>query len=129
MPAHEVTIELEADAEGYRYALSCYSKGIKVTKREYEEDIKNTINAKYLLGLNAALERMVKPSKILIRVKKNGKYIYGVIHNNWVKEWQKNGWMSAKKNGIRNKTLWQQYVNLAQKHELQIRIEGNNGET
>lgn len=42
----KVLIEIEADAEGYRYRLSCIHAGKNIEKSEYTEDLKHTLNAK-----------------------------------------------------------------------------------
>lgn len=68
----KVLIEIEADAEGYRYRLSCIHAGKNIEKSEYTEDLKHTLNAKYLLALNEALKRMVQKSEIEVKIAESG---------------------------------------------------------
>jgi ribonuclease HI len=119
---NDVTIEIEADAEGYRYRLSCIHAGKNVEKSEHTEDFEHTLNAKYLLALNEALERMVQKSEIKIKIAENGAYVYGAIRNGWPDMWEKNGWKTARGKEVKNKELWQQYRKLAAGHRLQVGI-------
>lgn len=118
-----VTIELEADAEGYRYKLSCMHAGRRIEKSEHTEDVENTLNAKYLLALNEALSRMVQKSDIKIKIAKNGTYLYGAIRNNWPEKWEGNGWKTAKGKEVRNKELWQQFAKISADHNIITELE------
>ena len=117
---NDVTIEIEADAEGYRYRLSCIHAGKNVEKSEHTEDFEHTLNAKYLLALNEALERMVQKSEIKIKIAENGAYVYGAIRNGCPDMWEKNGWKTARGKEVKNKEMWQQYRKLAAGHRLQV---------
>ena len=117
---NDVTIEIEADAEGYRYRLSCIHAGKNEEKSEHTEDFEHTLNAKYLLALNEALERMVQKSEIKIKIAENGAYVYGAIRNGWPDMWEKTGWKPARGKEVKNKELWQQYRKLAAGHRLQV---------
>lgn len=118
-----VTLELEADSEGYRYKLSCIKNGQEAAVGEYAEDVTNTINAKYLLALNAALSRMTKASDILIKFKKNGIGVYGAIIQEWPQRWLQNGWKTSKNTEVKNKELWQQYLRNTGKHTITALVE------
>lgn len=119
----DVTITLEADAEGYRYKLSCVKNGQNVEVGEREEDFENTINAKYLLALNAALARMKMVSNITIKVKKNGIYVAGAIEQDWPHMWSKQNWLTAKRKEVKHKELWQQYMRNSSKHNITMMVE------
>lgn len=118
-----VTLEVEADAEGYRYKLSCMKNGREAAVRERTEDMENTINVKYLLALNTALKRMTKPSDIRIKFKKNGSRIYGAILQGWPQKWKESGWMTTKKKEVKHRELWQQYIKNTEKHVVTAEIE------
>ena len=111
-----VTLELEADSEGYRYKLSCMKNGQEAVVGEYTEDFENTVNAKYLTALNTALNRMTQASNILIKFKKNGTGIYGAIIQEWPQKWSVNGWKTSKSTEVKNKELWQQYLKNSKNH-------------
>lgn len=118
-----VTLELEADSEGYRYKLSCMKNGQEAAVGEYTEDFENTVNAKYLIALNTALGRMTQASDILIKFKKNGAGIYGAIIQEWPQRWSVNGWKTSKNTEVRNKELWQQYLKNIERHIITALIE------
>jgi ribonuclease HI len=118
----KVLIEIEADAEGYRYRLSCIHAGKNIEKSEYTEDLKHTLNAKYLLALNEALKRMVQKSEIEVKIAESGAYVYGAIRNGWPDLWEENGWKTAKKKEVKNQELWQQYRKLAAGHTIHVVI-------
>lgn len=119
----EVTITLEADAEGYRYKMSCVKNGQKVEVGEYEEDFENTINTKYLLALNAALARMKMVSNIKLKIKKNGAYVACAITQDWPHMWSKQNWQNAKRKEVKHKELWQQYMRNSSKHNITVQVE------
>lgn len=121
-----VTIEIEADEEGYRYRLGCMIKGHREERAEYTEDIEHTLNAKYLLALNEALKRMVQKAEIKLKIAESGAYVYGAIRNEWPDMWEANGWMTAKKKEVKNKELWQQYRKLAEGHTITAEIRKMN---
>lgn len=118
-----VTIEVEADAEGYRYKLSCIANGQQVSVGEHTEDLEHTLNAKYLTAINEALARMKKKTEILIRLSKMGRHIYSGIQNGWPEKWEERGWRNAKGEEVKNKELWQQYRKLAAGHEITVEVE------
>lgn len=117
-----VTLEVEADAEGYRYRLSCIKNGKEAAVAEHEEDFTNTINTKYLLALNTALRRMTQPSDILIKFKKNGSGIYGAIIQGWPQKWEENNWKTKKQTEVKHKELWQQYLRNTRNHAVTATI-------
>ena len=118
-----VTIEVEADAEGYRYQLSCVAKGQQISRAEHTEDLEHTINAKYLLAINEALSRMRIKTEIKIKLHRTGRHIYTSISNGWPDKWEQKGWENARKEPVKNKELWQQYRNLTKGQMITVELQ------
>lgn len=60
-------------------------------------------------------------------------YVVNAINNHWVEKWQKNGWRTTKDEPIKNKDLWERFIEL--RNELNnsdvyiaiIKIKGHAG--
>lgn len=124
-----VTLEVEADAEGYRYKLSCIIHGKQVSAGEHTEDVENTVNAKYLLAINEALERMKTKTEIHIKFNRTGRHVYSAIKNGWLDKWEEKGWKNARGKQVKNKELWQQHRRLTRGQNITVEMEAIGNET
>ena len=77
-------------------------------------------NALALRALIDALGRIRKPSVITIRTK--CALIRSAIENEWLDEWQRNGWKNAKGKRIRHAELWEQVWENTQKHLVFVEL-------
>ena len=76
-----------------------------------------TNNRMELNGVIKGLETLKEPC--LVKIFTDSKYISDAFNKGWIDNWQKNGWKTAAKKPVKNKELWLQLVDLAEKHELE----------
>lgn len=119
----DVVIDIKVDQKGYEYKLICEYQGKIIEKGESILNDFDTINSKHLLALNTALSRMSKESDITIKMAEG--VVYGAISNGWVVKWAVDGWVTAKNKPVANKELWQQYLRLSVKHNIELQKKEN----
>ena len=88
----------------YIYILEHIRDGIPITREGRGRMEGTTENQLALTALAEALDRIICPCQI--RVHTSCQYILSSIQNGWVKQWQENGWRTAKGTEVRNAGLW-----------------------
>jgi ribonuclease HI len=58
--------------------------------------------------------------RCLVTLHTDSKYLVDAIAQGWAKKWQKNGWMRNKKEEAKNPDLWQQLLDLCNKHQVKL---------
>lgn len=103
----------------YAYIIN-YDKGFNANNSvEYAQAFKNTTNNQMeLLGVISALDSLQYPS--IVTVYSDSKYVCDAINNGWITNWKKNGWLTAKKEPVKNQDLWIQLDNLVNKHHCKF---------
>lgn len=89
----------------------------------------NTTNQR--MELKAAIEalRAIKVTGWRIRLYSDSAYLVNAFQQNWLSNWQKNGWKNSKKEPVANQDLWQQLLLLKEKNEIQIfKVKGHAGD-
>ena len=85
-----------------------------------------TNNRMEMMGAIAALKSLSTKSKVILH--SDSKYIVDAIKQGWAKRWQANGWKRNKKEKAKNPDLWQELLDLCQKHEVDfIWVKGHAG--
>jgi ribonuclease HI len=84
-----------------------------------------TNNRMELMGVIMGLEALTKP--IEVHVYTDSQYVQkGMLE--WVKGWQKNNWLTAKKEPVKNKDLWQRLLAASGQHTVAWHwVRGHNG--
>ena len=87
---------------------------------------KNTTNNQMeLKGVIEGLKLLKEPCNV--EVISDSKYVVQSI-NEWLKNWQKNGFKTANKKPIKNYDLWQEYLKVSQNHNIKASwVKGHNG--
>lgn len=58
----------------------------------------------------------------------DSKYFIDAVQKGWAKKWQANGWMRTKKDKALNPDLWEQILDLLDKHDVTLHwVKGHNG--
>ena len=81
-----------------------------------------------VMELTAVVEGL-KALKYPCRVKlySDSAYVVNAFNQNWIKGWIKNGWKNSSKEPVKNKEIWQELVELTQKHEVTfIKVKGHS---
>lgn len=54
-------------------------------------------------------------------------YLVNAFTQGWIKNWQKNGWLNAKKQPVSNSDLWQQLIEYSRIHDIEwIKVKGHS---
>lgn len=75
-----------------------------------------TENQITLQGIIEALGRFNKPTEI--RINTQCEHVLNSVRNFWPLQWQKNGWVKNNGSEVKNKELWQQFLELAEPHTI-----------
>lgn len=85
-----------------------------------------TNNRMELLAIISALNALNEPCKVFIH--SDSKYVIDAVVQGWAKKWRANGWMRNKKDKALNVDLWEQLLELLDKHEVEFEwIKGHSG--
>lgn len=53
-------------------------------------------------------------------------YVVNAFNNGWIENWQKNGWRNAGKKPVKNKDLWTELIELADKNKIKwLKVKGH----
>ncbi len=85
-----------------------------------------TNNRMELSGVIAALECLKEPCEVILC--SDSKYVCDAISKGWAKSWKKNGWRKADKKPALNTDLWDELLNLAERHKITVKwVKGHDG--
>lgn len=73
---------------------------------------------KLIKSVISALKTFNKPSKIELRMQQS--QTKTAIRNHWPEKWQKSGWVNTRGKPVKYKDLWQEYMKLSEKHEIEV---------
>lgn len=77
---------------------------------------KGTTNQR--MEIKAAYEavKSLHGSSPAIEVVTDSKYVVDCFEKKWWVNWQRNGWLNAKKESVANRDLWEPFINLVNEH-------------
>ncbi len=56
----------------------------------------------------------------------DSQYVVAAFNDGWIETWKQNGWRTAGKKEVKNPDLWQELLNLTQKHKVTfIKVKGH----
>lgn len=85
-----------------------------------------TNNKMELTAVIEGLKRLKKRSQVHIVT--DSKYIHDAFSRDWILRWQKNNWLTATKEPVKNKELWLSLLELKQKHNITWEwVKGHSG--
>jgi ribonuclease HI len=79
------------------------------------------------MELRAAIEALGS-LKVPCKVKlySDSAYLINAFNQNWIGNWQRNGWLNAQKKPVENQDLWQCLIQLSRTHQIQwIKVPGH----
>ena len=124
------TIELYTDGAcsgnpgkgGWAYVI--ISKQKKCKGWGYVEFTTN--NRMELMAIIKGLESIETPSDVLVIT--DSRYVMDAFAKGWIKSWKKNGWMTANKQPVKNRDLWEILLGETLKHKVEWQwIKGHSG--
>ncbi len=85
-----------------------------------------TNNKMELTAVIKALDALKEPCEVKLTT--DSKYVCDSILKGWVYSWQKNNWRKADKKPAQNVELWQQLLELLEKHKVEfVWVKGHAG--
>ncbi len=76
-----------------------------------------TNNRMELTAAIEALKALNKPCRV--KLYSDSAYLVKAFNENWIVNWQKNGWRNATKQPVSNSELWQELLTLNQIHQIE----------
>lgn len=78
-----------------------------------------------LLAAIKGLENLKKPCQV--KLYSDSAYLVNAFTLGWIENWQKNGWLNAKKQPVSNADLWQDLIRLSRIHTIEwIKVKGHS---
>ena len=77
-----------------------------------------TNNRMELTGAIAALSALTEPCRVALYT--DSQYLVRAMTEGWAARWRANGWMRTKKDRALNPDLWQQLLELTERHEVRF---------
>lgn len=75
-----------------------------------------TNNRMELMAAIQALSTLKEPC--IVALYTDSAYLCRAFHENWLTNWQHNGWKTAQKSPVENKDLWEQLIQLSSIHDV-----------
>lgn len=89
----------------------------------YEEETTN--NRMELHAAVKALEILKYPCHV--KLHSDSAYLINAFNQNWIKNWQRNGWKNSKKEPVLNQDLWMELIELSKFHQVEwIKVKGHS---
>jgi ribonuclease HI len=71
-----------------------------------------------------ALGALNKPCKV--KLCSDSAYLVNAFLQNWLRNWQRNGWINSKKEPVENQDLWKELLRTAGEHQVEwIKVKGH----
>ena len=94
-------------------------------KEIFGGEVNTTNNRMEMLALLNALKAIKKPDQI-ISVFSDSSYLMNCFREKWYESWQKNGWRTSKKTEVENRDLWEELLQLIDRHQVSFyRVKGH----
>jgi ribonuclease HI len=97
---------------GWAAILEFKGKTLEVSGGELE----STNNRMELMAAIGALEALKEPCEVIVVT--DSKYVQQAFDKNWLNGWQKNGWLTASKQPVKNRELWERLLALTKIHKV-----------
>ena len=112
---------------GYGAILQYTDASGTLHEKELSEGFKKTTNNQMeLLGVIKALECLRVPC--MVDVYSDSKYVVSAFNENWIENWQKNGWKTVSKQPVKNRELWERLLKAMEPHEVSYHwVKGHAG--
>lgn len=76
----------------------------------------------------AALKALKEPCRV--RLYSDSAYLVNAFRQGWLERWQKNGWLTAKKEPVENRDLWQELLKQTSRHQVEwLKVKGHGDNT
>ena len=93
-------------------------EGIPRTRGKIFLSHKTTENALTLALIIRAFGELSKMCSV--RVNTQCGHVYNAVKNDWIRQWEKNGWINAKGDPVKNAELWKMLAAVMKKHLVEF---------
>ena len=95
-------------------------------KKEISGAAKDTTNN--IMEITAVIEALkCLKEECEVEVYSDSAYVVNAFNQGWIENWVKNNWRTASKDPVKNKELWQELIELTQKHKVTfIKVKGHS---
>lgn len=105
---------------GWGFVLMCKSKEKRMSG--YSESTTNNIME--LTAVIEGVKAINKPCNLSIY--SDSAYVCNAFNQNWIENWQKNGFKNSQKKEVANKELWLELINILEKHNYKfVKVKGH----
>lgn len=74
-----------------------------------------------------ALRALKQPCKVTLY--SDSAYLINGFNQHWLENWQKNGWLNARKQPVENQELWKELLRLSKIHQVEWKkVKGHTGD-
>ncbi len=78
-----------------------------------------------LLAAIEGLGSLKRPCRV--KLHSDSAYLVNAFTQGWIKNWQRNGWLNAKKDPVSNADLWKKLIALSRIHDIEwIKVKGHS---
>jgi len=78
-----------------------------------------------MLAAVEGLQQLKRPCRV--RLYSDSAYLINAFTLGWITNWQKNGWLNARKQPVANADLWRRLLELGKTHEIEwIKVKGHS---
>ena len=78
-----------------------------------------------MLAVISALRALKEPCAVSVYT--DSAYVCNAFQQNWLYNWQKNGWKTAAKKDVENRDLWEQLLQLTRMHKVSFfKVKGHS---
>ena len=84
-----------------------------------------TNNRMELMAVIEAVRALTQPCEISIH--SDSAYVCNAFQQNWLNNWQANGWKTASKRDVENQDLWRELISVLSKHSYKfVKVKGHS---
>lgn len=126
----EVTIYTDGACRGNGKEVSIGAFGIVFLYNGVEKEVKQafrntTNNIMEMTAVIQALSMLKEPCSV--KLYSDSAYVVNAINQNWLTNWQKNGWKTSNKEQVKNRELWEELLKLIDYHKVKfIKVKGHS---
>ena len=97
----------------------------KQTKELSGFEPETTNNRMELMAVIEAVRALKQPCEISIH--SDSAYVCNAFHQNWLNNWQANGWKTASKRDVENQDLWRDLLSVLEQHAVKfVKVKGHS---
>lgn len=88
-------------------------------------DKQTTNNRMEILAVVEGLSLLKEPCNV--KVYSDSAYVVNCFQQNWIRNWQKNGWKNSKKEPVENQDLWKKLLEVMSRHKVEyVKVKGHS---